>query len=413
MINVWIGMTRLIIIKKGGAMLVDLISLKNITILSLLCLTINISARASMTVEEDRISKARNEMPDLFESFRSQVNDIKSSCKKKDTYARLSACVENAGIKIWESAKNQISSTLDDRPLYWNRLILTQFLRNAEFDFEPSSEQRLDLIERLENSSRGRTKLVFKKGLHHKILLTGFDPFLLDRHIDQSNPSGVAALMLDDKSITFGDIKAEIKTVLFPVRFDDFDAGELESLLRPFYQDGSIDMIVTVSMGRENFDLEHYPGRRRSSEAPDNLNQYSGGSAKNPIVPMLKGGLLEGAEFYEFSLPYAAIMKAEKDSPYKINDRRIVSTLEGSETISSLSQLKNAIAVRGGGGGYLSNEISYRSVRLASLYQSDIRTGHIHTPRIVSFNKKEIKDIVEQLEKMIRYSLDSLESEKR
>jgi len=393
-------------------MRVDLISLKNITILSLLCLTMNISASTSMTVEENRISKARNDMPDLFESSRAQINGIKSSCKKKGTYATLSTCVENAGIKIWENAKNQVSSTLDDRPLYWNRLTLTHFLRSAAFDFEPSSEQRLDLIETLENSSRGRLKLVFKKGLHYKILLTGFDPFLLDRHIDQSNPSGVAALMLDDKLLTFGDKKAEIQTVLYPVRFDDFDAGELEKFLRPFYQNGSIDMIVTVSMGRENFDLEHYPGRRRSSEAPDNLNKYSGGSSKNPIVPMLQDKLLEGAEFYEFSLPYAAIMKAGKDSPYKINDRRIVSTLDGTKTISSLSQLKNAVAVRGGGGGYLSNEISYRSVRLARLYQSEIRTGHIHTPSIVSFNKEEIKGIVTQLEKMIRHSLESLESEK-
>ena len=37
-------------------------------------------------------------------------------------------------------------------------------------------------------------------------------------------------------------------------------------------------------MGRDHFDLERFPGRRRSSEAPDNAGVLTGASAAEALV---------------------------------------------------------------------------------------------------------------------------------
>jgi pyrrolidone-carboxylate peptidase len=236
--------------------------------------------------------------------------------------------------------------------------------------------------------------------------LTGFDPFLLDRNIEQSNPSGVAAQMLDGLVIEHAGITAEINTVIVPVRFVDFDQGFIEKTLAPFYALNSVDMVVTVSMGREDFDLERFPGKRRSASAPGNLNIYSGGSKENPVISQLYNRPLPGPEFVEFSLPVAHMLKAE--GKFKINDNHQVTTLEKTFQPSSLIELKDAIAVEGSGGGYLSNEISYRSIRLKNQLDSSIPTGHIHTPRIKQFEPETNRAIIEQIVKMLELALPSL-----
>ena len=177
-------------------------------------------------------------------------------------------------------------------------------------------------------------------------------------------------------------------------------------------------MIVTVSMGRTDFDLEHFPGRRRSSGSPDNLNVYSGGDETKPKIPLLNGAVIDGPEFLEFSLPYRAmqrvILDAKQDAnkqqgevtyPYLINDNRTITTLDGTFEAKTLAELKDATAVLGSGGGYLSNEISYRSVRLAHKYQPLIPTGHIHTPRLERYDAEQLKTISNQVTEMIRYAI--------
>ena len=378
------------------------------TICLSLCLTISISADDTITIEEQRIGQAKLSMPEVFEKIGKFLDGATSACLDQSSYKSLEICISSLGDRLWLSAKNQAHATMDDRYLYWARLELSQFIRKSQFIFSLNVAQRLALIEKLERHSRGRNDLKFDEAASIHILLTGFDPFLLDRHIDQSNPSGIAALTFDNQFIRFEEKQAQIQTALFPVRYADFDEGELEDLLAPYYKDNSVDMIITLSMGRDEFDLEHFPGRRRSSLAPDNLNVFSGGDEKNPVIPKLLEKDLEGEEFYEFSLPFQAIQRAEKGASYKINDRRQVTTLDATLTVDNIVELENAIAVRGGGGGYLSNEISYRSLRLANHYGSTIPTGHIHTPRIASFDIKAIKKIITQLESMLIHSLPAL-----
>ena len=376
----------------------------------------------SLTVEEARISKLRELHPEVADRYSDIVNQAKSSFDHAGDYEEMSLLTHHTGKKLWEAAKRTVTeqAILDDRSLYWSRLSLTAYLRASQFAVPLSSNQRINLIERLENSSRGRDSIEFTAGAVKKILVTGFDPFLLDKHIDQSNPSGIVALNLDGQTLTYGQASAEIQTVIFPVRFEDFDAGEVEQLIEPLLKTRQVDMIVTVSMGRTDFDLEHFPGRRRSSDSPDNLNIYSGGDETKPKIPLLNGAVIEGPEFLEFSLPYRAmqrvILDAKQDAnqqpgeatypyPYLINDNRTITTLDGTFEAKTLAELKGATAVRGSGGGYLSNEISYRSVRLARKYQPLIPTGHIHTPRLERYDAEQLKTISDQVAEMIRYAI--------
>lgn len=374
----------------------------------------------SLTVEEARISKLRERHPEVADRYSDIVNQAKSSFDLAGDYEAMSLLTHHTGKKLWEAAKRTVAeqAILDDRSLYWSRLSLTAYLRASQLAVPLSSNQRISLIERLENSSRGRDSIEFTAGAVKKILVTGFDPFLLDKHIDQSNPSGIVALNLDGQTLTYGQASAEIQTVIFPVRFEDFDAGEVEQLIEPLLKTRQVDMIVTVSMGRTDFDLEHFPGRRRSSGSPDNLNVYSGGDETKPKIPLLNGAVIDGPEFLEFSLPYRAmqrvILDAKQDAnkqqgevtyPYLINDNRTITTLDGTFEAKTLAELKGATAVRGSGGGYLSNEISYRNVRLAHKYQPLIPTGHIHTPRLERYDAEQLKTISNQVTEMIRYAI--------
>ena len=106
------------------------------------------------------------------------------------------------------------------------------------------------------------------------------------------------------------------------------------------------------------------------------------------------------------SLPIAAMQKAVGD--YPINDRRVVTTLEKTFAADSLEQLTWATAVRGGGGGYLSNEISYRSIRLRNKLGSTVPTGHIHTPRVPDFDKQVLKKIAAQVVEMLTLALPQI-----
>jgi pyrrolidone-carboxylate peptidase len=388
----------------------------------LLLITVVISSQvyaktqSSLTIEEMRLANALVAMPTIKEyfnwsKFKDQWPHITDHSVAQRAMARL-------GDEIWQHNKVQVQTgkIVDDRPLYWNRLAIKHFIKKSPSVFLES--QLNALLEVFENSSRGYSDLGFSRQTNKKILLTGFDPFLLDRNLEQSNPSGLNALLLDGKVIRYqtsinGKLKtitAEINTAMIPVRFEDFDQGEIESLLAPFYATNSVDMIATVSMGRRNFDLEHFPGLRRSSKAPDNLNVYTGATLDNPVIPLLTNKPLASVEFVEYSLPFQAMMQAKGD--FKVKDNRgvtIFTSGKANDIIAvNLAELSDKVSVQGGGGGYLSNEISYRSIRLRNILKSTIATGHIHTPSIKDFDRLTNKKITEQIEAMLTLALPEL-----
>lgn len=347
-------------------------------------------------------------MPEVLAAFSKEITQFEQRWKNLKSYKQATDLVHDYSSQLWLDAKQRIitSKSYDDRELYWARLLSSKTIRTTKPDFPITSAEQSTLLTLLENGSRGRTDLAYSQNTNKKILLTGFDPFLLDRNINQSNPSGVAALLLDGQVITHNGITAEINTVMVPVRYEDFDQGIIEQLLAPYYAVNNVDMVVTVSMGGKEFDLERFPGKRRSVTAPDNANIVYGGTATAPLVPSLNDRPLPGSEFVQFSLPVSQMQQAQ--GQFKINDNHKVITLEKAFEAKTLAELEGAIAVKGGGGGYLSNEISYRSIRLRNELNSDIPTGHIHTPRIAQFDPATEAKIVQQIKAMLEQSLVAL-----
>lgn len=374
--------------------------------------TMAVASPTLLTIEEQRIAKAKQAIPALKESFIWQ--DFKQHWPEITDYSQAKLRLSNLGESLWQFTKMQVQSgkLVDDRPLYWSRLEVKAFVKQASRQFT-ASELRV-LLETFEKASRGHSDLAYRQQTNKRILLTGFDPFFLDKNIKQSNPSGLAILMLDGQVIEFHDvdgnkIAAEINTAMIPVRYEDFDQGEIEDLLAPYYALNSVDMIATISMGRTDFDLEHFPGLRRSAAAPDNLNVFTGANKTKPLIPRLLTTALAGSsdEFVQFSLPYQAMMKAK--GAYQINDNRSITVLDSGKakniSANALTELKGKISVQGGGGGYLSNEISYRSILLRNKLGSTIPTGHIHTPRIKDFDDETNQQIVNQIQAMLEKSL--------
>ena len=360
---------------------------------------------ANLTVEELRIEKASKAMPKVLSAFSDEVNQFEKQWQAATSYQQASDLIDDYAKQLWRDAKARIIKTnsFDDRELYWARLLSSKIIRTSKPQFAMTDSEQTALLTMLENGSRGRTDLDYSKKTDKRILITGFDPFLLDRNINQSNPSGVAALLLDGQVINYNGISAEINTVMVPVRYEDFDQGIIESLLAPYYALNNVDMIATISMGSKDFDLERFPGKRRSVTAPDNANIVYGGTATAPKISSLNDRPLPGNEFVTFSLPVKQMQKAK--GPFPINDNHKVVTLEKAFEPKSLKELEGATAVKGGGGGYLSNEISYRSIRLRDELNSDIPTGHIHTPRIQQFEPETEAKIVKQIKAMLEQSL--------
>ena len=333
-------------------------------------------------VELSRLGEAEREVPaagryrGVIESLRRQLADAGDPV---DLASR-------AGTGLWQHAVDDVQGGfLDDRALYWGRLGAIQCLGDA---------CHADCREALERTSRG-----LAQGQVHgpTLLVVGFDPFHLDRDIGQSNPSGTVALALHGRAVEGANGQSlTVQSAILPVRFADFDAGIVERLLAERCANGHVRMVVTVSMGRDAFDLERFPGRRRSSPNPDNERRLGGGTAEQPVVP----DGLDGPEFLEFSLPAAAMAAA--GGRWTVRDNRRVTTVaRGSVVVESLAELADETAVEGSGGGYLSNEIAYRALLCARRLGLDVPMGHIHVPAIRGHDAGCERDIVDQAQRLI------------
>jgi len=372
----------------------------------LFSVTVALASASDLNIEEQRIQQAINKLPESFKRLDTRLESFKSSLKQSYNEQSLETQVTKHAQLLWQDAVKVFSTdeSFDDRSLYWTRLAMSKALKETESFTKLSSKAQKKLLWQFELLSRGQGDINFAKNSNKKILITGFDPFFLDRNIDQSNPSGAAALALDGQVLEFAGVSVEIESVVVPVRFADFDQGMIETLLAPYFK--QVDMIVTISMGRTEFDLERFPGLRRSAKAPGNLNVYTGASSENPLIPLLNGQALDGPEFVEFSLPVGALQKAK--GKYKIIDNHKVTTLKGKLEPAELSELGNEISVSGSGGGYLSNEISYRSIRLRNIHNPKLPVGHIHTPRIKAFEPHTTGLIIKQIRLMLTHAIEAL-----
>ncbi len=365
--------------------------------------TISASALAAEEIELGRLQASASlqqqfVMTDLRDGFTAALNQTADSQAWPDK-------VSQVGQALWQQsrAQAQTDQRFDDRPLYWTRLALRGQLLAAMQARQLSEHEQQMLLTILEQSSRGQFDIRYPPN-RERIFVTGFDPFRLDQRNDQSNPSGLAALALDGRVLNINGRQYQLEAVIVPVRFADFDAGLIETILMPVLQDPQMRLITTISMGRRDFDLERFPARRRSADFPDNTRYKTGASLQRPQPPRWQGLPLAGPEFVEFSLPAERMRRVQQ--PFAVHDNRQVTTLAGTLQAQSLDALRFHTSVNGSGGGYLSNEISYRSLRLRDQLGMQLPVGHIHTPAVLGYDEEKERQIVTQIEAMLVAALD-------
>ncbi|MCX5038052.1 MULTISPECIES: pyroglutamyl-peptidase I [Streptomyces] len=309
---------------------------------------------------------------------------------RADSYGEARAVVAREGAALWRRAVDRVQglgpargdlSRDDDRPLYWARLAMTRELRTWEPGFGLGERQRAALLAELERTSRGQADLRLPRGGHDRgtgvkrVLLTGFDPFTLDRDIRISNPSGAVALALDGTVIDTPDGPARVETAVFPVRWADFAEGTVERALRPYLP--RVDLFTTVSQGRVGrFDVERTNGAWRGG-FPDNENV-----SRTETVPVADPA--SQPQWTTTTLPYAAITAADTGRfPVYDNTRVTEIPAGGTEAVVRPDgPTPGSTAREGGGGNYLSNEIAYRATLLRDRLglRGTLPGGHVHTP---------------------------------
>ncbi|MER7540328.1 pyroglutamyl peptidase [Streptomyces sp. NPDC097704] len=340
---------------------------------------------ATVSVEEARLDRAAPQEILRRSGFASLAPEFADSLADAGSFAAAERTVVRYGTGLWRRAVDRAQgrgdaggdlSRDDDRPLYWSRLALTRELRAWQPRFTVTEEGRARLLDRLERSSRGQDSIRYPAGKGVKrILLTGFDPFTLDRDTRISNPSGATALALDGTWLRTSDGSlARVETAVFPVRWQDFADGTVERTLRPHLPE--VDLFTTVSQGRPGrFDVERTNGAWRGG-FPDNENV-----SRTETVPVADP--VTQPQWTSTTLPYAAITTASTGR-FPVYDNTSVTELPaGADTpvVRPGGPTPGSVARAGGGGNYLSNEVAYRATLLRDrLGLTRLPGGHVHTP---------------------------------
>ncbi|MEV7787320.1 pyroglutamyl peptidase [Streptomyces sp. NPDC088106] len=356
-------------------------------------------APAGPAVEERRLDGAAPQEILRRSGFDTAAPDLARALDRAHSYAQARRAVVREGTRLWRSAVDRAQgrapaagdlSRDDDRPLYWARLGMTRELRSWDAGFGLSDGQRARLLDELERTSRGQTAIRYPHGKGMKrVLVTGFDPFTLDRDIRISNPSGAVALALDGTVIETADGPARIETAVFPVRWRDFTEGTVERALRPHLPE--VDLFTTVSQGRVGrFDIERTNGAWRGGFGD---NENTGRAETVPVTDPASQ-----PQWTSTTLPYAEIVAAETGR-FPVYDNTGVTEIPagGAEAVfRPEGPTPGSTARAGGGGDYLSNEIAYRATLLRDrlgLHET-LPGGHVHTP-VLQFgpgNASEITD---------------------
>ncbi|MFF4543256.1 pyroglutamyl peptidase [Streptomyces sp. NPDC001406] len=337
------------------------------------------------TVEEQRLDRAVPQEILRRSGFDTVAPELARALDSAHSYAQARRLVVREGSELWRRAVERAQgrgpaggdlSRDDDRPLYWARLGMTREVRTWEPEFGLSQAQRSALLSELERTSRGQTDIRYPHGKGvRRILVTGFDPFTLDRDIRISNPSGATALALDGTVIETADGPARVETAVFPVRWQDFTDRAVERTLRPYLP--KVDLFTTVSQGRVGrFDIERTNGAWRGG-FPDNDNV-----GRTETVPVTDPA--SQPQWTTTTLPYTAIVAA-RTGRFPVYDHTEVTEIPAGGTspvVRADGPTPGSVARAGGGGDYLSNEIAYRATLLRDrlgLHDS-LPGGHVHTP---------------------------------
>jgi len=351
------------------------------------------------TVEELRLDGAAPREILRRSGFDDAAPEFAQALDRAHSWSQARRAVVREGTGLWRRAVDRAQgrgpeagdlSRDDDRPLYWARLGMTRELRAWEPGFRLSDRQRARLLDELERTSRGQTGIRYPHGKGIKrVLVTGFDPFTLDRDIRISNPSGAVALALDGTVIETADGPARVETAVFPVRWRDFAEGTVERALRPHLPE--VDLFTTVSQGRVGrFDVERTNGAWRGGFGD---NENVGVTGTIPVADPASQ-----PQWTSTTLPYTEIVAADTGR-FPVYDNTSVTEIPAGGTESVVrpeGPTPGSTARAGGGGDYLSNEIAYRATLLRDRLglREELPGGHVHTP-VLQFgagNTTEVTD---------------------
>ncbi|MHC0445865.1 pyroglutamyl-peptidase I family protein [Flavobacterium sp. 3-218] len=347
---------------------------------------IGLTIKSEGKTYEDWFIEKDSGMKNKVDAFINAFNKIK---KTSNFYNSAKTLVESSALAIWNQAvttlQTNTNTTPDDRPLYWARIKMQVALKSHPyFNGGNNADELENLILLFEERSRNYNGINFPND-KTKILITGFDPFQLNDNIQQWNPSGLAILSLHGKSIG----NAIIQTMIFPVRYDDFDKGYVEKYIYPHIS--KVNMIITVSQGRRRFDIERFASKYRSKVLTDNLDVQN--ATHVFYLPNMneikKADLSDIPEFLETTLPLSQMIPGSLTNKRVVYNQRYVSdqseqgyTPEDSGIEKLNAPSPGEIAEEGSGGTYLSNEIFFRvSVLRNHLNLNDsLKSGHLHVP---------------------------------
>ncbi len=335
------------------------------------------------------------------------------------------AVVRQYGEKLWQDATSAArggGSGTDDRQIYWTRLMLTTALRQWNPSWSPNADtlRRLHtkLLQLLEQTSRGMAATAFPtdKPDVKRILISGFDPFGFPNQGDirQSNLSGAAALALDGETLVEGNVSARVESVVFPVRYADFNEGIAENFLRPHLTGPQPPhLVVSISQGGAQFEMEEWAGRRRSTDTfKENLGLSSGGSKAQPVEPP---GLAQGPEFLGTNVSPAmrgamrGAVGRKGAIPEETTVQDVTPGASAPTTHAAGPSATPGQSVEGSGGGFLSNEIFYRNSLLRTQTGSTVPVIHVHTPMLApGASDKARNDLIETTRKILRSNLPHL-----
>lgn len=315
------------------------------------------------------------------------------------------ALVKKSGEDLWNAATSAAKgggAGTDDRQLYWTRLMMTAELRKWSpswiKDADALGKLQTRMLQLLEQTSRGMTSATFPADKDKKrILASGFDPFGFPNKsgdIRQSNLSGAIALALDGETLTEGKVSARVESAVFPVRYADFNEGIVENYLRPHLTGANPPhLVMSISQGSSEFELEEFAGRRRSTDKyADNLGEFGGGGS--PTKPIVPPGIGSGAEFIPHTVP-APMLGAMRGAAGRkgaiTEETKVIDLPPGATATRDLEQGPGStpeskktpgLAVEGSGGGFLSNEIFYRNSLLQTSLGTKVPMIHMHTPQL-------------------------------
>lgn len=335
------------------------------------------------------------------------VTDFEAELKKRTSYKKIEALVRDKGTALWKAACSYVQSpsgSVDDRPLYWARLKMEVMIKEHSYflgDLDVNSNviagsELDDIIILFEENSRNYKGINFSgAGSAKKILITGFDPFLLNQNhplygtgfnIKQSNPSGCVALSLHN-SLTQNAI-GYIQTMIVPVRYKDFDSskssttgqgeGIIEKYIKPWLDE--VDMVITISQaGPGEYHIDKYATATRGGFV-DNMNFER---VPNSYSIDITGN--SELEWIHTTLPNEFIQ-----SPVILSNEFTdkYGTLHNPENVGTDSPISGDQMLSGPGGDYLSNEIFYRVAKLREEWISSQSstatkaTGHFHIEKL-------------------------------